>query len=385
MEMTCQAWNPGTAEFVPHHILADYIQAGAMNNGVDECCRFNTRVNEVRKVGQKWELDVSHIKEPDQHVELVESVEQFDSVVVASGHYHAPNIPSLPGLADWKRAFPDAVQHSKLYRSNAGFEGKNVLLVGAGVSSMDIAKDLGPVARSVYQSSRGGMYDLPSHLLPDNAARIGGVKSFDSLSIEKSLDGSIPGTITLQDGRKLCNIHHVILCTGYHVSFPFMKSHHADSVQPEDADENVLVTNGQQTHNLHKDIWHIEDPTLGFVGRPYHIATFSFFEFQAMALAAVYSGQVPLPSKSTMRKEYRDRIREKGVGRTFHSLKKEGDEIRYVNDLVKMVGDAGVAMPSHSALWQEAYERRRARQKALFSAVRDQALDEHVMELVVGC
>ena len=132
------------------------------------------------------------------------------------------------------------------------------MLVGAGVSSIDIARDLGPVARSVYQSSRGGMYDIPSHLLFENSARIGAIQSFDPLSSsELDEDGSIRGTVTLQSGEKLCGIHHVILCTGYHVSFPFMRQYHADSVSPEDADNDVLVTNGQQTHNLHKDIWYI--------------------------------------------------------------------------------------------------------------------------------
>jgi cation diffusion facilitator CzcD-associated flavoprotein CzcO len=42
--------------------------------------------------------------------------QDFDAVIVASGHYHAPKVPDTPGLEDWKRRFPDRVQHSKRYR-----------------------------------------------------------------------------------------------------------------------------------------------------------------------------------------------------------------------------------------------------------------------------
>lgn len=50
--------------------------------------------------------------------------QDFDAVVVASGHYHAARVPDIPGLADWKRAYPDRVQHSKGYRRPEDFHGK---------------------------------------------------------------------------------------------------------------------------------------------------------------------------------------------------------------------------------------------------------------------
>lgn len=164
-----------------------------------------------------------------------------------------------------------------------------------------------------------------------------------------------------------------------------MRHLHADGVSAEDANDEVLSTDGQQTHNLHKDIWYIPDPTLAFVGTPYHVATFTLFEFQAMAIAAVFSGQIPLPRQQEMRKEYRDRIERKGAGRTFHSLKAYGDEIAYVTDLAEMAAASGVATSVHSKAWHEAYERRCVRMKALFSQIRDPELDRSVMELVAGC
>ncbi|KAF7186309.1 Flavin-containing monooxygenase ustF2 [Pseudocercospora fuligena] len=397
MELTCQQWKPGTEEFVPHHVLGDYIQDTAKENGVLESISFGTRVDQIEKVGDKWRVAVSKLSEDSaeilgdvQAMHLSwQSAKHFDAVVIASGHYHAPNVPDLPGLAEWKEKFPGRLQHSKVYRRPEEFQDQNVLIIGAGVSSTDIARDLGPYAKAVFQSSRGGPYDLPSHLLPDNGARVSGIAGFGPVSPEFASDGSIPGIIDLQSGQKLCHIHRIIMATGYHVSFPFMRQYHADGVSPEDADESVLVTNGQVTHNLHKDIFYIQDPTLAFIGVPYHVATFSLFEFQAMALAQVFAGKVPLPATRTMRNEYNQRKFRKGAGRTLHSLKERDAEIEYVKELVEMVNaanrEAKGLMTGHSTKWLEAYGRRAKRQQALFSQVRDPALNEGVLSQVSGC
>lgn len=45
-------------------------------------------------------------------------------MVVANGHYHAPRIPNIPGLSEWKSRWPDRVQHSKTYRIPEAYKGK---------------------------------------------------------------------------------------------------------------------------------------------------------------------------------------------------------------------------------------------------------------------
>ena len=54
-------------------------------------------------------------------------IQNFDAVVVASGHYHAPRVPTTPGLADWKKRWPDRVEHSKRYRKPENSENKVLL------------------------------------------------------------------------------------------------------------------------------------------------------------------------------------------------------------------------------------------------------------------
>ncbi|KAM0713546.1 hypothetical protein Q7P37_010508 [Cladosporium fusiforme] len=325
MEMQCHAWNEGTEEFVGQSVIAGYVQDAAVANGVMGDVRLGTRVERVEKESGGWRVETSRLEETALGPRYATAVDSFDAVVVANGHYHAPNIPDLPGLREWKQAFPDRIQHSKLYRRPQGFRDQNVLIIGAGVSSTDIARELGDVAKTIYQSSRGGAYDLASHLLPSNAARVSGIKSFNALSSNSPSreNGSIPGTITLTNGTTLCAIDRIILATGYHSSLPFLRHLHADALTSAQADARVLITDGYQTHNLHRDIFYIPDPTLAFIGVPFHTATFSFFEFQAAALAQVFRGKVPLPAEQAMRDEYAARLARKGAGRGFHSMRGE--------------------------------------------------------------
>lgn len=108
-----------------------------------------------------------------------------------------------------------------------------------------------------------------------------------------------------------------------------------------------------------------------------------------MALAAVFSGEIPLPSRQSMRDEYIERLRRKGAGRTFHSLKDDGQEIAYVNELAEMVNRHRVLpllpMTGHTARWHEAYARRLQRRDKIFAVPPN--FDERIglKEAVVGC
>ena len=242
------------------------------------------------------------------------------------------------------------------------------MLIGAGTSSTDIARDLDSVASRAYQSSRGGKFDLPVSFLPLSASRIGAVDSLEELgTLDASTNESaslrsneaLPGTVRLKDGTTLSNIHSVIVCTGYHCSYPYLSHLHRDDLKPSEADDFILVSDGTQTHNLHRDIFYIPDPTLSFVGVPYYTATFTMFEFQAIAMAAVYSGQADLPSLQQMRQEYQARLEKKGPGKNFHNLR--GEEVVYVKDLVDWVNEDGKLrglepIEGHTPEWHVAKE-----------------------------
>ncbi|OMP85271.1 Thiol-specific monooxygenase [Diplodia seriata] len=367
MQTTLLPFPEGTGDYSNHSVMAAYISEIVKVAGVEESIRYRTLVENATKQDSKWKVTARDLTRQEnvgetfvrttpsrsQKFNVAETVQEFDAVVVANGHYHAPRVPDIPGLLEWKTRYPTRVQHSKSYRVPDAFEGKNVLLIGSGTSSTDIAKEISPYAKSIWQTSRGGDFDFPATVLPANAKRIGDVASFDLPAADGDIlsgsdtgsdtgsssgsdasepSGAIPGTITLKSGHKLCDIDHVIVATGYHVTLPFLRSHHRDDLRPEEADDKVIVTDGSQYHNLHKDIWYIPDPSLVFIGVPYFTATYSLFEFQAKFVAAVLSGGATLPSEEEMRKEYQDRVQAKGYGKKFNSLKFV--EIEYVNEIL---------------------------------------------------
>jgi hypothetical protein len=217
---------------------------------------------------------------------------------------------------------------------------------------MDIARESSKVAKKIYQSSRGGPFDVPVAMLSPETERVAGIAYFQIPSDKKFISGSV----TLVDGTTLTGIDQVVICTGYLFSLPFLLDYHDDLATPKNANETILVTDGTQLHNLHKDIFYILDPSLAFVGVPFYTATFSFFEFQAIAVAAVFSGRAWVPSKEAMQAEYTERVKQKGTGRLLHNLR--GESVQYVDELVEWLNaqaevTGGPKIEGYSQEWQE--------------------------------
>lgn len=378
------SWPEGTETFVSQRYIEAYVQTLAKDHGVDEVTSFHTRVDEVRKTadGTKWGLRLVALERGDAGPRLAERISHFDLVVVASGHYNMPRIPETEGLREWKSKFPYRIIHSKQYRSPEAYRGQNVLVIGAGVSAMDICRELDGVAGNTYQSVRGGNFDLPASMLPKNVVRVAEVVRFGPPNAstgdgQVETEAEIPGLVVLKDGGVLKNIHHVLLATGYVTSYPFLPELHSDDTPIAAAGEDLLVTSdGTMAHNLHRDIFYINDPTLAFVGVPYYVATFSLFDFQAQATARVFAGKARLPGREEMRREYEQRVEEKGLGRGFHSLHGAGLEIGYVQELVDWVNSSGAdigepPMLGHSAEWKQGYDEMKAKMTALFKSGKD--------------
>ena len=64
--------------------------------------------------------------------------ETFDMVLVASGHYSVPHIPSFLGI----EKFPGRVMHAHDFRDANEFAGKRLLCIGSSYSAEDIAMQL---------------------------------------------------------------------------------------------------------------------------------------------------------------------------------------------------------------------------------------------------
>lgn len=382
MRSTLLQWPKGTPDHVTHHEIETYVQTLARTTGANDVTQYNTLVEEAVKNPSTnlWTVKTKTLHHsPTNEITFTHQTHSFDALVVAAGHYHVPLIPHIPGLTEWKEQFPTRILHSKSYRRPRDFEGQNVLLIGAGVSSLDIAKELDGVAARTYQSSRGGIFDLDASLLPNNSERVGGLSAF-KLEEGKSFDGSgasspgapIPGTVHLKDGRILSNIHSVIVASGYLTTYPFLKGLEREDVDVEEADGEVVITADKcVTHNLHKDIFYIPDPTLSFVGVPYYTSTFSMFDFQAEVVARVWKELAVLPSEGKMRAEYEARKAKGDKGKAFHSLIR--NQVPYMDEILAWVNescqDKGIEpMKGVDEEWHRGYSQFKAKSRLLIPA-----------------
>lgn len=375
MRSTLLQWPEGTPDHVTHKEIETYVQELARKTGAQDVTLYNTRVEKAVKRPEtgRWSLRSKTLKKNEQGQILFEEKDwTFDAVVVAAGHYHVPLIPHVPGLAEWKQKFSNRVMHSKSYRYPTAFKDQNVFLIGAGVSSLDIAKELEGIANKTYQSSRGGKFDLDPSLLPTNSERVTGLKAFkldEGKDLEEDSNAPIPGTIHLTDGRILTDIHQVIVASGYQTTYPFLKGLESETIPYEEADENIIITADKcVTHNLHKDIFYIPDPSLSFVGVPYYTSTFSMFDFQAEVVARVYAGLSILPSEETMKAQYKHRKANGAKGKEFHSLIQ--NQVPYMDEILAWanegVEERGVErMRGVDEKWYEAYEEFKAASKRL--------------------
>lgn len=112
-----------TALFPEHHIVLAYLQQ--YGRAVESLIIFETQVQDVRKVttGQDglkslWKVESKNLKSGTV------SSNFYDAVVVASGHYSDPFVPSIPGITEFDAAHPGVIMHSKFYRRPEEFSGK---------------------------------------------------------------------------------------------------------------------------------------------------------------------------------------------------------------------------------------------------------------------
>jgi cation diffusion facilitator CzcD-associated flavoprotein CzcO len=131
--------------YTPRDKLADWLEAYAISQDLlvwtgttilptpvyDEASRKWTVV--VNRHGKQTTLQPAHI-------------------VLCTGTFGAPNVPSFPGMDSFK----GQLLHSSAYRGGQSFTGRHVVVIGCGNSSADICQDLAyNGAKSVTMVQRG--------------------------------------------------------------------------------------------------------------------------------------------------------------------------------------------------------------------------------------
>lgn len=126
---------PGTAMYPTAVEVGAYLERYAEQAGVLDGARFRSRVEEVERDGggDGWVLRW-------RGADGTARQERFPRVVVAPGRFHAPAVPSVPGLDGFAGA--GGVVHAATYGGAERFVGRRVLVAGHNISAVEIASEL---------------------------------------------------------------------------------------------------------------------------------------------------------------------------------------------------------------------------------------------------
>ncbi|KAF8538837.1 hypothetical protein BDD12DRAFT_126903 [Trichophaea hybrida] len=245
----------------------------------------------------------------------------YDAIVIASGHYNTPFIPSIPGLTAWPSSH---INHSLNFRSPLPYHNKKTLLIGGSISAFDIASRLLPhVTLPLLQSIR----------TPSPFPTPAGIKTLPEISAFREY-----GSVEFIDGHIEHGVEAVLFATGYLYTLPFL---------PHDN-----TTTGERVRGTWQHIFSIDHPTLAYIGLPTRVIPFPCAQSQAAVVARVWAGKTVLPTKEEMEAWERQRMEEGrkgtegrvgGEGRGFHNFGYP-DDSEYFDTLKGMVPRDGTGL-----------------------------------------
>ncbi|BBA33899.1 hypothetical protein sS8_1945 [Methylocaldum marinum] len=331
---------PGVEEM--NRYLNDYADHFRLRSRI----QLNTALESLVREDGRWRLT---LRGPDGS----RYSRSFDAVCICTGNFWQPKRVSYLGLD----GFRGERLHSADYHSPEIFRGKRVLVIGNGVSGMDIAVDAAEEARQVFVSLRSKKMIIPrmfgfttndgsittvkrllinrlsareildewrasipdymaalerSGLMPEFPVKenvllvscdFPGAVSEGKIRLKPELRDFTADACTFEDGSRE-EIDIVVDCTGYEEPrYPFLPA----SIKLDE---------------LYKHQFHPDYPDLCFIGRkPASLSVIPTLELEARWFSKVLSGTCRLPDADTQRRIIRDDARkESRRGQLFPSI-----------------------------------------------------------------
>jgi len=283
------------SSYPPRPVLWDYISGRVEKTDVRRLVRFETvvRLTSFDEDSGKFTVTSEHLPSGET------TVEEFDHVVVASGHFSFPRIPEFAGI----ETFPGIVGHAHDFRGAESLVGQDVLLIGASYSAEDIGSQMHKMgARQVTMSYRSAPmgYDWP--------------EGMEEKPLVERFDGN---TVHFIDGTSRV-VAAVILCTGYQHNYPFL------------ADDAALDSpNNVYPAGLYKGVVWNENPALFYLGAQDQWFTFNMFDAQAWLVRDFITGERDMPARSARDADVAEWMQR------FEAIQTPADEIRFQADYVR--------------------------------------------------
>ena len=286
------------ASYPPRAVLWNYIKGRVEKANVRDWIRFKTPVRNVEYDDSAKKFNVtSHDLDKNKT-----TTEQFDNVVVASGHFSTPNVPQFEGFDQ----FNGRILHAHDFRDAVEFRDKRILIIGTSYSAEDIGSQCWKYgAKTITVSHRTGPmgYDWP-----DN---------WKEVPLLTKVSGN---TATYKDGSSE-EVDAIILCTGYQHHFPFM----ADNLK-------LSTANRLATADLYKGVAFVHNPQLFYLGMQDQWYTFNMFDAQAWFVRDTILGKLTTPDKKAMQADVNERVaKEDALEDDYACIRYQGD---YVKELI---------------------------------------------------
>jgi len=284
------------ASYPPRAVLFDYIEGRVKKAGVRSWIRFSTVVRHVTWSPQTRKFTVRVHDLPNDR----SYSEEFDHVIVASGHFSTPNVPEFPGFD----TFNGRILHAHDFRDAREFIGQDILIIGTSYSAEDIGSQCWKYGcKSVTVSHRT---EAMGFKWPAN---------WKEVPLLTKLECNLA---TFKDGST-ATVNAIILCTGYKHHFPFM----ADDLR-------LRTANRLATADLYKGVVYVHNPALFYLGMQDQWYTFNMFDAQAWWVRDAILGRIKLPaSKNELIADVEKRVAAEDAGEDSY------DAIRYQGDYVK--------------------------------------------------
>lgn len=287
------------SSYPPREVLWDYIDGRLKDSDLKSKVKFATA---VRWVSFNEDTETFSVTIHDLKNNRTETNE-FDYVVVGSGHFSFPNVPNFDGI----ETFPGQVIHAHNFRGAEAWADKDVLMIGASYSAEDIGSQAYKMgARSVTMSYRSQPmgYHWPEEM--------------SEQPLIDHIDGS---TVTFINGESK-DFDAIVQCTGYLHHYPFLDSElslkSSNNIYPDHLYQGVVLENNNR---------------LFYLGAQDQWLTFNMFDAQAWFVRDVLLGRLELPNAQAQR-EHMDSWRERFLAAT--TAEREIDfQTDYVRDLIQ--------------------------------------------------
>ncbi|KAJ3496335.1 hypothetical protein NLG97_g2733 [Lecanicillium saksenae] len=347
--------------------VQSYLEAYAHQFQLLQHIKLGMRVVSVRRDADdsQWLVHVENLQSYQKDTQA------FDRVVIATGTFNTKRQPIISGI----EKFAGDILHAREFKNPSQFANKDVLVVGAGPTGADTLCQLKNAgAKKLYFSHRSRFYVIPStihgyswdrsshttrpsygplHHLFLVSDEIPCLFKDEEIQDEHGIrEVTGPHSVTFTDGRQAHDIDAIIFCTGYLYDDSLIQGigSPTDPNLAPDGYKRYREARFSSQYECFPRLYHgilseSYPESLAVLGHYITLQpTFTTYDLATMAIASLWSGSYPIPSRKVMKREigrrysFVVRILEKGPMPTLGFRLDSKESYEWMNRAAELAG-----------------------------------------------